>query len=190
MATRPSRLSANNLARCAISLGPRPSAHVDRNQPQGAGIPAPWDPSPLGSQPAPVRSQRCPRPFPDATEGSRFVRNCSAGAKSQLCYARLPPGQEIGLPGRISLGFHLGRPENRLSGRPWTGWRAHFGTFPIRIRPKSGPEDRSPTRSTMAYHRVGKYDLPLSPLRQKQTHQFGGFRQTFHRLQPGLQTSF
>ncbi len=53
---------------------------------------------------------------------------------------------EICLPGRISAGFLSGKLQHRPSGWPKAGRRPDFEAFPIRIRPKSGPEDRSPPR--------------------------------------------
>ncbi len=50
-------------------------------------------------------------------------------------------GPEIGLPGRISAGFQLGRPQHRPFGRPSAGRRADSCVCPARILPKSGPED-------------------------------------------------
>jgi hypothetical protein len=40
----------------------------------------------------------------------------------------------------------VGEHRNQVSGRPKAGWRTHFDVFPIRIRPKSGPEARFPAR--------------------------------------------
>ncbi len=53
---------------------------------------------------------------------------------------------EIGLPDRTSARFESGKHKNRTSGRPSAGRRADFEAFPIRIRPKSGLEDRLPAR--------------------------------------------
>ncbi len=50
------------------------------------------------------------------------------------------PGPEIRLPGRISDGFQSGRPRSRPAGRPKAGRRADSEAFPIRNRPKYGPE--------------------------------------------------
>ncbi len=55
-------------------------------------------------------------------------------------------GPEIGIPGRISAGFHSGKPRSRPSGRPKAGRRADFEDLPTRIRPKAGPEARCPAR--------------------------------------------
>ena len=46
----------------------------------------------------------------------------------------------IGLPGRIWGEFDSGKPQNR---------RAEFDTSPIKFRPKSGPETRSPARKNI-----------------------------------------
>ncbi len=48
---------------------------------------------------------------------------------------------KIGLPGRILAGLLPGRHRNR-PGRPKAGRRADFGSFPVAVRPKSGPEGR------------------------------------------------
>ena len=51
-------------------------------------------------------------------------------------------GPQTGLPGRILTGLLPGKHQNRPSGRPKAGRGADFGTFPVAVRPKSGPEGR------------------------------------------------
>ncbi len=51
-------------------------------------------------------------------------------------------GPEIGLPGRILARLLPGKHRNRSSGPPKTGRVADFGSFPVAVRPKSGPEGR------------------------------------------------
>ena len=67
------------------------------------------------------------------------------------CYAIMNSGSEIGLPGRISIGFYLRKHQNRPV-RPAPGrvfdlkCRSCGLACPIRIRPKSGPGGRFPDR--------------------------------------------
>ncbi len=68
---------------------------------------------------------------------------------SEWFYSMLPngaSGPEIGLPGRILAGLLPGRHRNRPSGWPKAGRRTDFGSFPVAVRPKSGPEGRFPAR--------------------------------------------
>ena len=60
---------------------------------------------------------------------------------------------DIGLPGGISAGTSQIRPSGRPL--PLAGRRADFEVFPIRIRPKSGPETRSPARQSLLHWYTG-----------------------------------
>ncbi len=90
----------------------------------------------------------------DLTQESFTVLNCSLDGATSACrsgdqsvgpsYRLLrnsASGPEIGLSGRISAGFQSGRPQNQPSGRPKVGRRTDLEAFPIRIRPKSCPEN-------------------------------------------------
>ncbi len=55
-------------------------------------------------------------------------------------------GPKIGLPRRILAGLLPGKNRNRPSGRPKAGRRADFGSLPVAVRAKSGPEGRCPAR--------------------------------------------
>ncbi len=52
------------------------------------------------------------------------------------------PGLDIGLPGRILAGLLPGKNRNR----PFVPPEADFGTFPVAVRPQSGPDGRSTAR--------------------------------------------
>ncbi len=92
----------------------------------------------------------------DVTKQYKFARFGSCmyawaflGKELQTCYSilrNIASGPEIGLPGRILAGLLPGRHQNRPSGRPMAGRRADFGSFPVAVRPKSGPEGRFPAR--------------------------------------------
>ncbi len=88
-------------------------------------------------------------PRPPKTPEGRHLKRRQFEALAATIYRMLrnmASGPEIGFPGRISAGFDSGKPQNRSSGRPSAGRRDDVEAFPMRIRPKSSPEARFPTR--------------------------------------------
>jgi hypothetical protein len=74
---------------------------------------------------------------------------------SFLMLRKTASGPEIVLRGWSSAGFESGTPQNRPPGLPKAGRRADSEVFPIRIRPKSGPEDLAPARKHLKHRPYG-----------------------------------
>ncbi len=73
---------------------------------------------------------------------------------------------EIGLPGRILARLLPGKHRNRPSGRPKASKRADFGSFPVAVRPKSGPADFRPGSTIVQQHVESRIEhLHLDTLR-------------------------
>ncbi len=96
---------------------------------------------------------------PDEGFGARRVMDVPGHT---LCYVTVLPGWKSGFR-KMFARFQTWKLHNQISGRPSVGRKSDVEAFPIRIRPKSCPQDRLPapqhSKHTVSYPGPGGLDV-------------------------------
>jgi hypothetical protein len=102
-----------------------------------------YETSPICSRPVGMstgcwHSKRTPGPLTNTPVSQKNQKH-----RYTLCYAVMLPGRKSAFRAGLRPGWH--RESTKID--PPAGRRAHVGAFPVAVRQKSGPEDRSPARN-------------------------------------------